>query len=133
MSDGVIAPDGKVRCRWCGGAPEFLDYHDQEWGQPVADDQQLFEKFCLESFQSGLSWRTILNKRDNFRLAFDQFDFNKVASFSQSDVERLLTNQGIVRHRAKILAVINNAQRAQEMVTQHGSLADFFWGYEPND
>jgi len=133
MNKGFIAPDGQIRCHWCGGAPEFLDYHDHEWGLPVADDQQLFEKLCLESFQSGLSWRTILNKRDNFRLAFEQFDFNKVALFAECDVERLLTNKGIVRHRGKIQAVINNAQRAQEMVQQHGSLAAFFWRYEPTE
>jgi DNA-3-methyladenine glycosylase I len=111
----------------------FFDYHDQEWGFPVADDIRLFEKLCLESFQSGLSWRTILDKRENFRRAFDHFDFHKVAQFTEQDVQRLLQDAGIVRHRGKIEAVINNAQRAQELVAQHGSLAAFFWQYEPDE
>lgn len=130
MSESFIAPDGKPRCRWVGGAPEFLDYHDQEWGFPIDDDRQLFEKLCLESFQSGLSWRTILNKRENFREAFNNFDFNKIAEFNQKDIEFLLNNEGIVRHRGKIEAVINNAKRAQELVKQEGSLGAFFWRYE---
>ncbi|NQY65532.1 MAG: DNA-3-methyladenine glycosylase I [Alteromonadaceae bacterium] len=133
MNEPFIAPDGQIRCRWCGGAPEFLDYHDLEWGLPVDDDQHLFEKLCLESFQSGLSWRTILNKRENFRKAFQQFDFNKVARFTEHDVERLLQDAGIVRHRGKIEAVINNAKRAQELVKQEGSLAAYFWRYEPKE
>jgi DNA-3-methyladenine glycosylase I len=116
MSDLFIASDGKARCRWCSSAPEFLDYHDKEWGYPVYDDQRLFEKLCLESFQSGLSWRTILAKRENFRIAFKGFDFNKVAHFTKQDVECLLQDEGIVRHRGKIEAVINNAQRAQVLV-----------------
>ncbi|WP_432473412.1 DNA-3-methyladenine glycosylase I [Amphritea sp. HPY] len=132
MSEHFIAPDGKARCRWCGGAPEFLDYHDKEWGFPVGDDQRLFEKLCLESFQSGLSWRTILAKRENFRAAFHHFDFDRVALFNQQDVERLLKNEGIVRHRGKIEAVINNAQRAQELVKQEGSLSAYLWRYEPD-
>lgn len=126
-----LGPDGKPRCRWCGGAPEFLPYHDDEWGMPVKDDQRLFEKLSLEAFQSGLSWRTILNKRESFREAFAQFDFNRVARFTERDVARLLQDEGIVRHRGKIEAVINNAQRAQEMVKQDGSLAAFVWRYEP--
>jgi DNA-3-methyladenine glycosylase I len=130
MSDLFIASDGKARCRWCSSAPEFLDYHDKEWGYPVYDDQRLFEKLCLESFQSGLSWRTILAKRENFRIAFKGFDFNKVAHFTKQDVECLLKDEGIVRHRGKIEAVINNAQRAQVLVEQEGSLAAFFWRYE---
>ncbi|WP_422103054.1 DNA-3-methyladenine glycosylase I [Vreelandella sp.] len=132
MTHGFIAPDGHPRCQWCGGAPEFLPYHDQEWGFPVANDQRLFEKLCLESFQSGLSWRTILNKRENFRAAFHHFDFHKVARFTDEDVERLLQDAGIIRHRGKIEATINNAHRAQEMVAQEGSLAAFFWRYEPS-
>lgn len=132
MSETFIAPDGKPRCRWAGAAPEFLDYHDREWGFPVNDDRRLFEKLCLESFQSGLSWRTILAKREHFREAFAKFDFDKVAGFTGADVERLLKDGGIVRHRGKIEAVINNAQRAQEMVAGGGSLAAFFWGYEPD-
>ncbi len=131
MTTEFVGPDGEPRCRWCGGAPEFLDYHDHEWGFPVDDDQRLFEKLCLESFQSGLSWRTILAKRENFRAAFNGFDFNQVADFTDTDVERLLTDAGIVRHRGKIEAVINNAKRAQEMVEAYGSLAAYFWRYEP--
>lgn len=126
------APDGEPRCQWCGGAPEFLPYHDNEWGYPVDDDRTLFEKLCLESFQSGLSWRTILNKRENFRAAFKHFDFNEVAKFDEKDVEELLQNAGIIRHRGKIEAVINNARRAQELVAKEGSLAAFIWRYEPD-
>lgn len=128
----IIAPDGKPRCQWCVGTPEYIAYHDNEWGFPVVNDQRLFEKICLESFQSGLSWRTILAKRDNFREAFAQFDFNELALFDCNDVERLLLNAGIVRHRGKIEAVINNAKRAQELAQQHGSLAKFFWQFAPS-
>jgi len=124
-------PDGKPRCTWCGAASEFLDYHDREWGFPVSDDRRLFEKLCLESFQAGLSWRTILAKRDNFRAAFHGFDFDRVAQFGEADVERLLADAGIVRHRGKIEAVLNNAKRAQEMVAGEGSLARFIWRFEP--
>lgn len=131
MTTPFIGPDGETRCEWCGGAPEFLDYHDKEWGFPVDDDQRLFEKICLESFQSGLSWRTILAKRENFRQAFHHFDFNKIANFTEHDVERLLQDAGIVRHRSKIESVINNAKRAQELVKQEGSLSAFFWRFEP--
>lgn len=132
MSELFTGPDGHKRCRWCSAAPdEFLPYHDQEWGFPVADDQRLFEKLCLESFQSGLSWRTILAKRENFRQAFSGFDFNKVARFTEKDIDRLLQDEGIVRHRGKIEAVINNAKCARELVQQEGSLAAFFWRYEP--
>jgi len=132
MANAFIAPDGHPRCQWCGGAAEFLPYHDHEWGFPVDDDQRLFEKLCLESFQSGLSWRTILNKRENFRAAFHHFDFHKVARFDEGDVQRLLQDAGIIRHRGKIEATINNARCAQEMVVQEGSLAAFFWRYEPD-
>lgn len=131
MDATTLGPDEKARCRWCGGAPEFLPYHDNEWGMPVKDDYRLFEKLSLEGFQSGLSWRTILNKRENFREAFANFDFNRVAQFTDNDVTRLLANEGIVRHRGKIEAVINNAARAQELVKQAGSLAAFVWSYEP--
>lgn len=131
MSTTIISTDGKSRCSWCGTVAEFIPYHDNEWGFPVADDIRLFEKLCLESFQSGLSWRTILAKRENFRAAFKKFDFNKVARFNDADIERLLQDEGIVRHRGKISAVINNAQRAKEMVKAEGSLAAFFWRYEP--
>lgn len=132
MSETIDGPDGKPRCRWAGSAPDFFDYHDREWGFPVGDDIRLFEKICLEGFQSGLSWRTILAKRENFRAAFKGFDFNKVAKFTEKDVERLLQDAGIIRHRGKIEATINNAKRAVEMVAQEGSLAAFFWRYEPD-
>lgn len=131
MSEAFRGPDGKSRCRWSGTAPEFLEYHDQEWGYPVDDDIRLFEKLCLESFQSGLSWRTILNKREGFRAAFDGFDFNKVAHYDAGDEARLLNDANIVRHRGKITAVINNAACAVEMVKTEGSLAAFFWSFEP--
>lgn len=132
MSATILGPDGKKRCRWCSAAPEFLAYHDTEWGFPVRDDYRLFEKLCLEGFQSGLSWRTILAKRENFRAAFHDFDFDRVARFTQRDVTRLLKDEGIVRHRGKIEAVINNAKRARELVKQEGSLAAFVWRYEPD-
>jgi len=131
MNSTIIGPDGEPRCSWCAAAPEFLAYHDSEWGFPVFDDRRLFEKLCLEGFQSGLSWRTILVKRENFRAAFHDFDFNRVARFGQRDVQRLLRDAGIVRHRGKIEAVINNAQRAQELVKTEGSLAAFVWRYQP--
>ncbi len=123
-------PDGLKRCAWCGGAPEFLPYHDHEWGFPVSDDRRLFEKLSLEGFQSGLSWRTILNKREAFRAGFADFDIARVAAFGDSDVERLLADKGIVRHRGKIEAVINNAARAQELIAEAGSIAAFVWRYE---
>ena len=131
-SEIIVGTDGKSRCRWCDAAPEFLGYHDTEWGFPVSDDHRLFEKLSLESFQSGLSWRTILAKRENFRSAFHNFDFDKIACFTQRDINRLLKDQGIVRHRGKIEAVINNARRTQELVKREGSLAAFIWRYEPD-
>ncbi len=126
----VTGEDGKTRCRWAGSAPEFPHYHDTEWGFPVDDDFRLFEKLSLEGFQSGLSWRTILAKRENFRKAFKGFDYNKVARFTERDVERLLQNEGIIRHRGKIEAVINNAKRARETVKEMGSLGALLWRYE---
>src|SRR5215207_6040942 len=105
MSATIMGLDGKPPCRWSGAAPEFLGYHDHEWGFPVDDDVRLFEKLCLEGFQSGLSWRTILNKRENFRAAFHGFDVERIARYRERDVERLLQNDGIVRHRGKIEAV----------------------------
>jgi len=132
MDATIVGPDGKSRCRWSGATPEFLGYHDTEWGFPVSDDRRLFEKLSLEGFQSGLSWRTILAKRENFRAAFHDFDFDRIARFTQRDLDRLLKNDGIVRHRGKIEAVINNAQRAQEVVKREGSLAAFIWRYEPD-
>ena len=118
MTSVTFTPDEKPRCYWCTATQEYIDYHDHEWGYPVDDDIRLFEKICLESFQSGLSWRTILVKRENFRKAFKGFDFNKVAKFTEKDVERLLQDEGIVRHRGKIEATINNAKRAKEMVKE---------------
>ncbi|WP_028456643.1 DNA-3-methyladenine glycosylase I [Chitinilyticum litopenaei] len=126
-----LAPDNLPRCRWCSATPDYLAYHDHEWGYPVADDVRLFEKLCLEGFQSGLSWLTILRKRENFRRAFDGFDFRIVATYTDADVARLLADAGIVRHRGKIAATINNAQRALELIDEAGSLAAFFWRYEP--
>lgn len=131
MSATISGPDGKPRCRWCAAAPDFLHYHDTEWGFPVDDDFQLFEKLSLEGFQSGLSWRTILAKRENFRKAFHGFDYHKIAKFTAKDVARLLQDEGIVRHRGKIEAVINNAQRAVELARQEGSLAAYIWQFEP--
>lgn len=133
MSTTIPGPDGLPRCHWCVATPEYLAYHDQEWGFPVFDDPRLFEKLCLESFQSGLSWRTILAKRDNFRAAFANFDFRVMAGFGEEDVARLLGDAGIVRHRGKIEAVIGNARRACEMVEAEGSLATFFWRFEPSE
>lgn len=132
MNSTIKGPDGKLRCSWCSVTPDFFEYHDREWGYPVDNDIRLFEKLCLESFQSGLSWRTILAKRDNFRAAFLDFDFVKVAEFGEVDVERLLSNKGIVRHRGKIEAVINNAKKACELVKREGSLAAYFWSFEPD-
>lgn len=131
MNQTYKADDGKLRCHWCSFAPEFPAYHDAEWGFPIDDDQRLFEKLSLEGFQSGLSWRTILAKRESFRRAFHNFDFDRVARFTEKDVARLLQDAGIIRHRGKIEAVINNAQRAKELVKQEGSLAGFIWRYEP--
>jgi DNA-3-methyladenine glycosylase I len=128
MPELFLAPDGRPRCHWCAATDNYLAYHDREWGFPVADDRRLFEKLSLEGFQSGLSWLTILNKRENFRAAFA---FHQVARFTEDDVQRLLGDTGIVRHRGKIEAVINNAQRAQEMVEGEGSLAAFFWRHAP--
>jgi DNA-3-methyladenine glycosylase I len=131
MTTMFVGPDGKTRCRWCGAAPEFLAYHDTEWGFPVSDDRRLFEKLSLEGFQSGLSWRTILAKRENFRAAFHDLDIDRLARFAARHVDRLLKNEGIVRHRGKIEAVINNARSAKELVKREGSLAAFVWRYEP--
>jgi DNA-3-methyladenine glycosylase I len=132
MSDGIIiGEDGVPRCWWSDSAPEYRDYHDREWGFPVADDIRLFEKLSLEGFQAGLSWLTILRKRDAFRRAFAGFDFRVVAGFDEDEVERMLADASIVRHRGKIEAVINNAGRAVELVSTEGSLAAFVWQFEP--
>lgn len=126
-----LGEDGRVRCGWHGGLPDYLLYHDTEWGYPVDNDRRLFEKICLEGFQSGLSWLTILRKRENFRRAFAEFDFHKMALFTDDDVERLMQDAGIVRHRGKIKSAINNAGRAIELIAEKGSLAAYFWGFEP--
>lgn len=126
----VTDSTGVTRCWWCGTDPLYVAYHDGEWGMPVTDDRRLFEKICLEGFQAGLSWLTILRKRDNFRRAFAAFDFEKVARFNKRSVERLLGDAGIVRHRGKIESVLQNARRAQELVEEFGSLASFFWQWE---
>lgn len=131
MSSLFTDEDGRPRCHWCAATPAYQHYHDTEWGWPVADDRRLFEKLCLEGFQSGLSWRTILDKRENFRAAFHGFDFERIAHYTQADVQRLLGDAGIVRHRGKIEAVIHNAGRACELVRSEGSLARFLWGFEP--
>ncbi|MEC5125685.1 DNA-3-methyladenine glycosylase I [Verrucomicrobiales bacterium BCK34] len=124
--------DGRLRCWWGAGDAEYCRYHDEEWGRPVVDDQRLFEKICLEGFQSGLSWLTILRKRENFRKAFNDFDFRAIAKFDDSKVvPRLLENAGIIRHRGKIEATLNNARRAVEMTGEFGSLAAYFWSWEP--
>jgi DNA-3-methyladenine glycosylase I len=132
-NDGlIVGEDGKRRCRWGASTPEYALYHDNEWGRPVADDTRLFEKICLEGFQSGLSWLTILRKRENFRAAFAGFSIPKVARFTARDVTRLLKDAGIVRHRGKIESTINNAKRAGELIAEKGSLAAYFWGHEPH-
>ena len=125
--DVVLGADGVDRCSWGTSTPEYVAYHDTEWGFGVIDDTRLFEKICLEGFQSGLSWLTILRKRDNFRAAFADFDIEKVAAFGERDVARLLDDAGIVRHQGKIRSTINNAGLAIELIEQHGSIAEFFW------
>jgi DNA-3-methyladenine glycosylase I len=129
---GIIeGSDGRCRCSWHQGLADYERYHDEEWGLPMADDVRLFEKICLEGFQSGLSWLTILRKRDNFRAAFAGFDFDKVAQFDEADIERCVADAGIIRHRGKIVSTINNARRAVDLRAEFGSLAKFFWSYEP--
>ncbi|MHB8948638.1 MAG: DNA-3-methyladenine glycosylase I [Rhodoferax sp.] len=129
---GLFADDKQVmRCVWCRATLTYQQYHDQEWGMPVGDDRHLFEKICLEGFQAGLSWLTILNKREAFRSAFADFDMDKVAVFDDLDIKRLLLDAGIVRHRGKIASTINNAKRAQELRSEFGTLATYFWQFEP--
>jgi DNA-3-methyladenine glycosylase I len=125
------ADDGRLRCAWCAATPVYQRYHDDEWGFPVTDDRRLFEKLCLEGFQSGLSWLTILNKRPAFRRAFADFDATRVAAFDARDVERLLGDAGIVRHRGKIESTVNNARRLLELEREFGSLAAYVWRFEP--
>jgi DNA-3-methyladenine glycosylase I len=132
LPEGVIrGGDGRPRCWWPGGDDLYLRYHDAEWGRPVGEDRRLFEKLCLEGFQAGLSWITILRKRENFRAAFAGFDFRKIAKFGPRDIKRCLGDSGIVRHQGKIESVINNAKRASELIEEAGSLAAFVWRYEP--
>jgi len=140
MSDNTLAavPTGTftdehdvTRCVWCRATAPYQHYHDHEWGLPVVEDRRLFEKICLEGFQAGLSWLTILNKREAFRQGFAGFDIDRVAAFGEADIKRLLLDAGIVRHRGKIVSTINNAQRAQELRAEFGSLAAYFWRYEP--
>jgi DNA-3-methyladenine glycosylase I len=132
VHDGLCADEaGALRCGWCAASPLYRHYHDTEWGFPVADDRRLFEKICLEGFQSGLSWITILNKREGFRAAFANFDAEQVAAFGPADVQRLVQDAAIVRHRGKITSTINNAQRVLELRREFGSLAHYAWRYEP--
>ncbi|MEN8695294.1 MAG: DNA-3-methyladenine glycosylase I [Akkermansiaceae bacterium] len=132
MKDGLIkGDDGKIRCWWPEHHEDYLKYHDEEWGHGVTDDFLLFEKICLEGFQAGLSWLTVLRKRENLRAAFVKFDFRKVARFNDDDVERLVNDAGIIRHRGKILATINNAQRAIEMKKEFGLLCSYFDQFRP--
>lgn len=119
----------KVRCSWCGDDPLYVKYHDEEWGVPVHDDQRMFEFLMLESFQAGLSWITILRKRENFRLAFDHFDYKKITNYAEPKVEALLKNAGIIRHEKKIRAAINNAQRFMEIQKEFGSFCSYFWAF----
>ncbi|MGY2959821.1 DNA-3-methyladenine glycosylase I [Pseudomonas sp. TE36184] len=122
---------GLTHCSWRTAAPEYPHYHDYEWGVPVADDIQLYEKICLEGFQAGMAWITILRKREHFRRAFDGFDFRRVAQYGEADIERLMADPGIVRNRAKIVSTLNNARRACELVEEAGSLAKWLWSFEP--
>lgn len=124
-------PDAAVRCAWCQASEPYRHYHDHEWGFPVTDDTRLFEKLCLEGFQAGLSWLTILNKREAFRAGFDGFDAERIARYTEADVQRLLADAGIVRHRGKIESTINNAKRVIELRAEFGSLAAYAWRHEP--
>jgi DNA-3-methyladenine glycosylase I len=133
MPDVVVGDDGIARCWWGAGDALYRSYHDLEWGRPVSDDTRLFEKLCLEGFQSGLSWLTILRKRENFRRAFKGFDIDAVARFNSRTVERLMQDAGIVRNRAKIEATINNARRCRELRKECGSLAVYVWRFEPEE
>jgi len=133
MANAIVrGADGAPRCWWALGSESYTLYHDQEWGRPTRDDRWIFEKLCLEGFQAGLSWLTILNKRENFRAAFANFDIDRVARFNSRSVERLLKDAGIVRHRGKIESTLNNAKRARELRDEFGSLAAFFWQFEPS-
>ena len=133
VSNGLWkGPDGRARCAWCRADEGYMRYHDEEWGRASHDDRALFEKICLEGFQSGLSWLTILRKRDNFRRAFANFDIDQVARFKARDVNRLLKDAGIVRHRGKIESTINNARRCEDLVEEFGSLSNYVWRFAPD-
>ena len=132
IDDGLLTDTFEItRCAWCGEDTEYQRYHDTEWGVPIVNDQILFQKICLEGFQAGLSWLTVLRKRDNFMKSFDNFDFKKVSQYGDKDISRCLVNPGIIRHRGKIKSTINNAKKAIELVNEFGSLASFFWSFEP--
>ncbi|MEZ4985187.1 MAG: DNA-3-methyladenine glycosylase I [Saprospiraceae bacterium] len=132
MKEGLhTGADGLERCWWQQGLPEYAHYHDTEWGYPVSDDRKLFEKICLEGFQSGLSWITVLRKRDHFRAAFQGFDPEQVVNFKEERVVELLQNPGIIRHRGKIESTIHNARKALDLMNEKGSLAAYFWSFEP--
>ena len=133
IDDGLLTDTFEItRCAWCGEDTEYQRYHDTEWGVPIVNDQILFQKICLEGFQAGLSWLTVLRKRDNFMKTFDNFDFKKVSQYRDKDISRCLINPGIIRHRGKIESTINNAKKAIELVNEFGSLASFFWSFEPS-
>ncbi|MEL6089730.1 DNA-3-methyladenine glycosylase I [Bartonella schoenbuchensis] len=132
LNEGLLmGVDEKVRCFWAGTDPLYCAYHDHEWGKPVFDDLRLFEKICLEGFQAGLSWLTILKKIPHFRSAFDNFDFEKIVHYNEAKIEILMQDKGIVRHRGKIRSVVNNAFRAQEIIAEQGSLSHYFWSFQP--
>lgn len=127
----ITGADGIRRCWWCGDDPLYVQYHDQEWGMPVRDDHRIYEKICLEGFQAGLSWITILRRRDQFRRSFAQFDMEKVARFTDKKVDSLVQNPAIIRHRGKIESTINNARQAIALIESEGSLSDFVWAFQP--
>jgi DNA-3-methyladenine glycosylase I len=129
VKENIIQPDNQVRCQWANMHSLLMSYHDQEWGVPVMDDTRLFEMFSLDCFQAGLSWLTILKKRDAFRLAFDQFNMDRIARYSNEEIDRLLMNTGIVRNRMKITAVINNARKTQEIQKEFGSFTNYCWSF----
>src|SRR3954470_13438275 len=133
MSDVAVGPDGVRRCAWANGAPEYRTYHDEEWGRPLHGERELFERLTLEAFQSGLSWLTILRKRENFRLAFDGFEIERVAEYGDAEVERLLAEAGIVRNRKKIEAAITNARAARQMHARGETLDELIWSFAPQD
>nr|WP_035008057.1 DNA-3-methyladenine glycosylase I [Bartonella washoeensis] len=132
LDEGLLmGVDGKVRCSWAGTDQLYCAYHDNEWGKPVFDDSRLFEKICLEGFQAGLSWLTILKKISHFRQAFDHFDFEKITYYDEEKIKILMLNKGIIRHQGKILSVVNNAFKAREIIAEWGSLSDYFWSFQP--